>query len=241
MTYSFMLTLPDWVGAFLAGEPKVFADLEHRMKLAITLSSLNVEHQTGGPFGAAIFDHSSGSNTWGSLVRGNATEALLMGSYGDGTPLPKRAAVSVSGFTGNTFHYDLTSSSDTTYSARSYVPACQITIANRPPSVNAGSDQILQHPTNAANLSGSASDDGLPDPPGTFTTTWSKVSGSGTVTFGNPNALNTTATFSEFGTYILRLEANDGALSRSDFVTIIYKQNSNSALFIKDENCILSL
>jgi len=61
MTYSFMLTLPDWVGAFLAGEPKVFADLEHRMKLAITLSSLNVEHQTGGPFGAAIFDHSSGT------------------------------------------------------------------------------------------------------------------------------------------------------------------------------------
>jgi len=173
-----------------------------------------------------VFDQSSGSNTWGSMVRGNATEALTMSQYPDGTPLPKQATVSISGFTGNTFHYELSATSDSTYTKRSFLLAFQITIANRPPSVNAGPDQTLQHPTNTANLSGTASDDGLPDPPGTFITTWSKVSGPGTVSFSNTNALNTTATFSEFGTYILRLEANDGELSRSDFVTVIYKENS---------------
>ena len=172
-----------------------------------------------------VFDWSSGSNTWGNLVRGNATEAPIMGNYPDGTPLPKRAAVSVSGFTGNTFHYDLTSSADTTYAARSYLPACQITIANRPPLVNAGQNQTLQYPDNTADLSGTASDDGLPDPPAAFTTTWAKVSGPGTVTFGNADALNTTVTFSEVGTYVLSLRGYDGQLSTYDYVTIAYKEN----------------
>ena len=151
---------------------------------------------------------------------------LLWAAIPTARPCRNAAAVSVSGFTGNTFHYDLTSSSDTTYAAHSYVPACQITIANRPPVVNAGQNQTLQHPTNTANLSGTANDDGLPDPPAAYTTTWSKASGPGTVSFGNVNALNTTASFSEFGTYVLRLEASDGQLSASDLVTIIYKENS---------------
>ncbi|MEM9919867.1 MAG: acetylxylan esterase [Bacteroidota bacterium] len=40
---------------------------------------------------------------------------------------------------------------------------------------------------------------------------WEKVSGPGDVTFSNPNKRNTTATFSESGTYILRLTGNDYA------------------------------
>jgi hypothetical protein len=64
------------------------------------------------------------------------------------------------------------------------------------------------------------SDDGLPNPPGAFTTTWSKVSGPGTVTFGNTSALQTTASFSTSGSYTLRLSANDGALSGTDTVVV---------------------
>jgi len=56
----------------------------------------------------------------------------------------------------------------------------------------------------------------LPNPPGTLTTTWSKVSGPGTVTFGNPNALSTTATFSSSGSYTLRLTASDGLVATAD-------------------------
>jgi hypothetical protein len=52
-------------------------------------------------------------------------------------------------------------------------------------------------------------------------TAWSKVSGTGSVAFGNTNALNTTATFSTNGTYVLRLTASDGVLSTSTNVTVI--------------------
>lgn len=70
-----------------------------------------------------------------------------------------------------------------------------------------------------APLSGTASDDGLPAP-ATLQTTWSLVNGPGTVSFGNINALNTTATFSTNGVYTLRLTVNDGALSSSDDLVI---------------------
>jgi hypothetical protein len=52
------------------------------------------------------------------------------------------------------------------------------------------------------------------------TTTWSKFSGPGTVTFGDAGAVDTTATFSTDGVYVLQLEADDSELSASDTVTI---------------------
>ena len=68
-------------------------------------------------------------------------------------------------------------------------------------------------------MSGSATDDGLPSG-STLTAAWSKVSGPGTVTFGNAASQNSTATFSVAGTYTLRLSASDSALSASDDVII---------------------
>ena len=46
------------------------------------------------------------------------------------------------------------------------------------------------------------------------------MSGPGTVSFGNPSAIDTTASFTTTGTYVLRLTANDGALSAGDDVTV---------------------
>ena len=85
---------------------------------------------------------------------------------------------------------------------------------NQPPVVNAGPNQTITLPA-VANLAGTASDDGLPNPPGALTTTWSVVSGPGTVVFGNVHALATTAAFSVAGPYVLQLAASDGALSTS--------------------------
>ena len=51
-------------------------------------------------------------------------------------------------------------------------------------------------------------------------TTWSKDSGPGDVFFLNPSSVDTTAHFSEAGTYVLRLNADDTELSASDTVTI---------------------
>ena len=50
-----------------------------------------------------------------------------------------------------------------------------------------------------ASLAGSATDDGLPNPPAALTYAWTKVSGPGTVTFANAASAVTTATFSLAG------------------------------------------
>jgi tRNA(Arg) A34 adenosine deaminase TadA len=61
MEYSkLVLCLPDWVGQFLAGAERIFTSVEERMRLVITLSRLNIEHGTGGPFGAAVFEQETG-------------------------------------------------------------------------------------------------------------------------------------------------------------------------------------
>jgi hypothetical protein len=82
-----------------------------------------------------------------------------------------------------------------------------------------------------ANLDGTVGDDGLPNPPGALTTTWSKVSGPGTVDFGNANAVDTTASFASAGTYVLRLTADDGALSAFDETSITVAP-ANQAPFV---------
>lgn len=51
--------LPAWVQAEIAWAPAYATDVE-RMALAVELARLNVDHRTGGPFGAAIFERESG-------------------------------------------------------------------------------------------------------------------------------------------------------------------------------------
>ncbi|HEY9284585.1 MAG TPA: RHS repeat-associated core domain-containing protein [Pyrinomonadaceae bacterium] len=68
-------------------------------------------------------------------------------------------------------------------------------------------------------LSGSATDDGLPAG-GALTSSWGKVSGPGSVSFGDASDARTAAVFSEPGTYVLRLTADDSQLSRSDDVVV---------------------
>jgi hypothetical protein len=90
---------------------------------------------------------------------------------------------------------------------------------NQPPTVSAGVDQVVTAPA-SANLDGTVSDDGLPNPPGILTTTWSQVSGPGTTTFGDASAVDTTASFSVTGVYTLRLTADDGAVAVFDDVVV---------------------
>ncbi len=100
--------------------------------------------------------------------------------------------------------------------------------SNVAPVVSAGAAQSVTLP-NVATLAGSASDDGLPNPPGALNISWSKQSGPGIVGFSAPTSLNTTASFSLPGTYILRLSASDGALSASADVTVSVVSGSNLA------------
>ncbi|HEX5987215.1 MAG TPA: lamin tail domain-containing protein [Nocardioides sp.] len=88
--------------------------------------------------------------------------------------------------------------------------------ANLAPQVEAGSNIAVTMP-GVASLNGTVVDDGKPR---AYTVEWTKDSGPGTVTFANPNALVTTASFSAAGTYVLRLTADDGQNTNFDTVTV---------------------
>jgi outer membrane protein assembly factor BamB len=105
---------------------------------------------------------------------------------------------------------------------------------NLPPTVNAGADQTLVLGASAS-LAASVTDDGLPNPPGKVQLSWSKVSGPGDVTFGNGAAAQTTVQFSMAGSYVLRLTANDGALTASDDLTVTVTEiGSPGAALVSD-------
>jgi tRNA(Arg) A34 adenosine deaminase TadA len=55
-----VLQLPGWVESAQAGSEQVYLTVEERMRLVIKLAQMNIEHETGGPFGAAIFESDSG-------------------------------------------------------------------------------------------------------------------------------------------------------------------------------------
>jgi PKD repeat protein len=107
---------------------------------------------------------------------------------------------------------------------------------NQAPVVNAGPGQTITFPA-AANLSGSAIDDGLPMG-STLTAAWSKVSGPGIVSFGPASALSTTATFSATGTYVLQLTASDGLLSGSSSlsVTVLASSIATKTIFVSQNS-----
>lgn len=95
--------------------------------------------------------------------------------------------------------------------------------SNLEPTVDAGADKVVEL-SSVLTLTGKAGDDGLPNPPGTLTYVWTKVSGPGTVTFGTPAQLATTAAFSLKGSYVLRLTANDSLASAYDDIQVNVNQ-----------------
>src|SRR5207248_4811493 len=106
--------------------------------------------------------------------------------------------------------------------------------SNRLPNVNAGPDQAVtgaSFPVMIA-LAGSATDDGLPNPPGALRATWSQVSGPGAVWFDNVNQPNTMAGFPGIGTYLLRLSADDGALQASDDLTVTIQRSPSPVTLV---------
>ena len=112
--------------------------------------------------------------------------------------------------------------------------AISVVHVNVPPSVNAGANQTITLPIDTASLSGTASDsDGV-----VSSTLWAKVSGIGTVTFANANALATTATFPGAGTYVLSLTAtdNNGASTSSNVTITVNPVAVNMALKFNGTN-----
>ena len=66
------LTLPAWMHDEVDGS-RLYPDAESRIALAIQLSRRNVDHRSGGPFGAAVFTGEGRLVGVGSLIIGDAT------------------------------------------------------------------------------------------------------------------------------------------------------------------------
>lgn len=94
--------------------------------------------------------------------------------------------------------------------------------SNRTPRINAGPDTefISQSYPLSVPISGTAFDDGRPNPPGRLSYQWTQVAGPGVVVFSDPSLLATSAFIPGQGTYTLRLTANDGERSSSDEILI---------------------
>ncbi len=90
---------------------------------------------------------------------------------------------------------------------------------NQAPVVTLPGAQTIQLPNNVVILNGAVTDDGLPVG-GVLTVAWSKVSGPGTVAFGNSALASTTASFSAAGAYSLQLSASDSLLSTTATATV---------------------
>jgi len=91
------------------------------------------------------------------------------------------------------------------------------------PVIDAGPDQTIAFKT-TCQLNGMISNDGLGAPgTGKILSEWKLVktdAQNGTVSFANQSALDTTATFTKQGDYLLRLTVNNGHRSSSDELTI---------------------
>lgn len=104
---------------------------------------------------------------------------------------------------------------------------------NRPPRVDAGSDQDLPVATAfpvTATVSGSATDDGKPGGPLTYT--WTQADGPGPVTIVSPKSATTQVRVPGQGSYVLRLTVSDGAASTSDDVILNASRATGDFTFV---------
>ena len=105
------------------------------------------------------------------------------------------------------------------------------TIANTPPTADAGQDRFFQLPCDSTELKGLVCDDGLGSRP--FTVRWRRLdNGSGFVTFKDSTAFSTIAHFSAVGTYTLGLWASDGIYSTMDTVVVYQDTVNRSPVFV---------
>jgi len=91
-------------------------------------------------------------------------------------------------------------------------------LVNLAPVVNAGSNATVQIDIPYL-LAGTATDDGLPNPPGKLTITWEQLY-TNNVTIPNTNSLTNTVVFTDPGDYTFRLTADDSDISTFAQVTI---------------------
>ncbi len=162
----------------------------------------------------------AGQPYWLRLIRAGTLFTAQFAADSSGTPGTFTTAGTAQTIAiGTTAYVGLASTSGSTATAGTIVfDKVTITpaLANVAATVSAGLDLSVTPPATAT-LDGTVADDGKPTP---LVTTWIKASGPGAVTFGNAALVDTTASFTTGGSYVLRLIANDGEVKTFDDTTI---------------------
>lgn len=106
---------------------------------------------------------------------------------------------------------------------------------NRAPIVDAGRDLTVEAFVSLP-LDGTVMDDDVPVTLDRVTSTWSKVSGAGNVSFEDAGSVDTSVSFDAPGTYVLGLTANDTELSGSATVMVTVTPAMSGAAGAGGEN-----
>ncbi len=190
--------------------PQVSAGANQTTNLTTTVSLMGSVQDDGLPEGATVTQQWSKVSGPGTVIFGSATALATTASFDAPGDYVLRLRASDSALVGQA------------------QMSVHVLAPNQPPQVNAGPAQNLPADASTASLAGNITDDGLPRGPG-LQSQWSKVSGPGEVSFGNVYAASTSATFSESGTYVLRLSATDGELSASAETQVVIAPRPNEA------------
>src|SRR6185436_11007061 len=101
------------------------------------------------------------------------------------------------------------------------------------PLVDAGADMTVQL-ISPVNLAGEIADDALPNPPAMFTNIWTFVSGPGTPMIVDPTNFVTGITFTNAGSNVFRLIANDSTAKIFDDVIVTVTEPTVVDVFVLD-------
>lgn len=149
------------------------------------------------------------------------------GAYAVRLELGNRTSATITNLTPGTTYYFVATAY--TFDGQESLPSNEVSYTvpdgpppdplNQPPCVFAGDDQAIML-SSEVTLAGAVSDDGLPSKGTTLGWEWSAVSGPGPVRFESAKALDTSASFTVAGVYVIRLTATDGDLVAFDDVVV---------------------
>jgi hypothetical protein len=215
----------DWAAAFINEKPQVGAA---PASMAIPLTGY-----VGSLDGTAIDDglpNPPGTLACGPL--GCWRKLSGPGSCTFGNPNADDTTVSCDAVGSYVLRFEKTDGSLSNYAD---VNLTVVATNNPPTNVTATANPPIVTMPGSTTLTGSASDDGVPNPPGALACPsglcWSKLSGPGAVTFQDAGAFVTTATFGARGDYVLQFQVTDGQHSGSANVSVTA---NGDALLVKD-------
>lgn len=101
---------------------------------------------------------------------------------------------------------------------------------NQPPVVSISAPSSISLPTTTATLTGTVSDDGLPN--GSLTLQWTQISGPAAAAIATPTAASTQVTMPVAGNYVFQLAASDSVLTTARQITISVTTNQPPSVSI---------